>query len=77
MLLKSIKIIKFTDFIAELTRYIRLYEMQLARLMESEAVNFYMKPEELDEFLEIMIRLLDSFLLEPGPHPRDGVPGAE
>jgi len=30
-----------------------------------------LKPEELDEFLEILIRLLDSFLLEPGPHPRD------
>jgi AcrR family transcriptional regulator len=30
-----------------------------------------LKPEELDEFLEILIRFLDSFLLEPGPHPRD------
>jgi AcrR family transcriptional regulator len=30
-----------------------------------------LKDEELDEFLEILIRLLDSFLLEPGPEPRD------
>ncbi len=30
-----------------------------------------LKAEELDEFLEILIRLLDSFLLEPGPQPRD------
>jgi AcrR family transcriptional regulator len=30
-----------------------------------------LRPEELDEFLEILIRLLDSFLLEPGPEPRD------
>ena len=30
-----------------------------------------LKPEELDEFLEILIRLLDSFLLEPGPQPRN------
>jgi AcrR family transcriptional regulator len=30
-----------------------------------------LKPEELDEFVELMIRLLESFFLEPGPHPRD------
>jgi len=30
-----------------------------------------LKPEELDEFVELLIRLLDSFLFEPGPHPRD------
>jgi AcrR family transcriptional regulator len=29
-----------------------------------------LEPEELDEFVELLIRLLESFLLEPGPRPR-------
>ena len=30
-----------------------------------------LKPEELDEFVELLIRLLESFLFEPGRRPRD------
>jgi len=39
------------------------------RSLSDDATAF--EPEEPDEFVELLIRLLESFLLEPGPRPRD------